>query len=71
MYLVVEYEDENLLAVIPENWLEGNSCALWPPYKDTKRIRNAAKDMEVPSDHWKSFPLKKVMYKTGKPFCDT
>ena len=55
MYLVVEYADDNLLAVIPENWLDtaGQGCAHWPPYKDSNRVRNAAKNMEVPGDEWK------------------
>ena len=68
MYLVVEYADDSLLAVIPDNWLDtaGQGCALWPPYKDSNRVRNAAKNMEVPGDEWKSFPLRRIMYKTGK-----
>ena len=68
MYLVVEYADENALAVIPDNWLDtaGNSCHIWPPYKDANRVRNAARNREVPGDQGKSFPLRKIMYKTGK-----
>ena len=68
MYFVVEFADENVLAVIPDNWLDtaGNSCVLWPPYKDDKRVMNAARNREVPGDQWKSFPLRKTMYKTGK-----
>ena len=31
-YLVIEFADDGLLAVIPENWwdVDGSGCALWP-----------------------------------------
>ena len=66
MCLVVEYADENVLEVIPDNWVDtaGNSCALWQ-YKDDNRVRNAVRNREVSGDQWKSFPLRNIMYKTG------
>ena len=39
------------------------------PYKDANRVRNAARNREVPGDKWKSFPIRKKMYKTGELPC--
>ena len=45
----------------------GSGCALWPPYKaDSLRLRNAAKLREVPMDTWKSYPVRRVMFKPCK-----
>lgn len=58
IYRVVEFTDEKTLAVIPSTWLDGISCALWPPYDDTTRCRNACRRREIPGDDWESFPIK-------------
>jgi len=68
-YMVVEFADDGLLAIIPENWwdVDGTGCTLWPPYKaGSMRMRNAARLREVPMDTWKSFPIRRIMYKTCK-----
>jgi len=65
MYLVVEYLDGNELAVIPDNWLDGTKCAVWPPYKSTARIMNAVTQREVPGENWKSLPIREL-YRSRK-----
>ncbi|KAL5022613.1 hypothetical protein ScPMuIL_001768 [Solemya velum] len=60
MYLVVEYTDNNELAIIPENWLDGRSCALWPPYKSSLRINSTVCKNERPNETWKSFPIREL-----------
>ncbi|KAL5015191.1 hypothetical protein ScPMuIL_009461 [Solemya velum] len=60
MFLLVEYTDENELAVIPDTWLDGNSCALWPPYKSSSRVMNAVRQEEHPGANWKSFPIREL-----------
>ena len=70
----LEFADDGLLAVIPEyGWdIDGSGCALSPPYKaDSLHLRNAAKLNYVPMDtwkswYWKSYPVRRVTYKTCK-----
>ena len=65
VYAVVEFTDQNSIAVVASIWLDGNSCALWPPYDDATRCNNAARRSDVPGDGWKSYPIK-VWFKSGK-----
>ncbi|KAL5020205.1 hypothetical protein ScPMuIL_003097 [Solemya velum] len=60
MFLLVEYTDENELAVISDTWLDGNSCALWLPYKSSSRVMNAVRQEEHPGAYWKSFPMREL-----------
>ena len=68
MFLLVEFIDKKELAVIPDNWLEGTSCAVWPPYISTSRLVKAVTDKEPPLDSWRAYVIR-VMYKHGKTFC--
>ena len=63
MFMVVEFTDDHSLAVIPSKWQDGNRCAVWPPYKSC-RADNAAKQQEMPGDHWQSYPIR-VLYESG------
>lgn len=65
MYKVVEFTETHQMAVIPENWLDGTSCSVWPGYDKDQRNVKAAKMMEPPTTLWKSYPIR-VMYQTGK-----
>lgn len=64
MYILVEFTDNSEIEVIPENWLDGNNCAVWPPYKTPARLRKAVQNKEDPGDDWSSFPVR-VMYTNG------
>lgn len=64
MYLLVEFIDEKNLAVIPDSWLDGNSCALWPSWKNPTKLTNAVKKNVPPSEDWKAFPIKEI-YRNG------
>ena len=73
MYLVVEFTDDKETAVIPSTWLEGNMCAVWPPFKNTTKITNAAKDKIPPGANWKAYPIREL-YRNGmysQHFCNT
>jgi hypothetical protein len=49
MYVAVEFTDEKgALEVIPENWLEGTSCTVWPVYRSDDKNRKATRDREQP-----------------------
>ncbi|KAK2170384.1 hypothetical protein LSH36_3g22062 [Paralvinella palmiformis] len=57
-YLVVKYIDSHEIVVIPSGWLNGNNCALWPPYKTSARINQAVQQNEVPGENWVAYPVK-------------
>ena len=65
MFLLVEFTDNAELAVIPDNWLDGTSCAVWPPFKSPSRIIKAVINREPSLDSWKAYPIR-VLYKHGK-----
>lgn len=67
MYVVVEYTDNNELAVIPDNWLEGTGCAVWPNIKSSKKLNSAIMQYKDPESDWKAYPVR-IMYKCGKCF---
>ncbi|KAI0229467.1 hypothetical protein LSAT2_020110 [Lamellibrachia satsuma] len=60
MYLVVEFTDHHETAVIPSTWLDGTNCAVWPPFKNTTKITNAAKEKASPGTDWKAYPIKEL-----------
>ena len=64
-YLVVKYIDSHEIVVIPSGWLNGNNCALWPPYKTSARINQAVQQNEVPGENWVAYPVK-LLYMSGK-----
>ena len=66
MYVLVEYTDEQNVAVIPDNWLDGRSCALWPDdIKGPGKLMKAVVSKMTPRDSWRSFPIKEL-YRNGK-----
>ena len=64
MWLVVEFVDDNEVAVIPSNWIDGVE-AWGPPYRSTTRMMNAVKQKELPGTSWTSFRIKEL-YSSGK-----
>ncbi|XP_025091472.1 uncharacterized protein LOC112562426 [Pomacea canaliculata] len=58
MYLVVQFTNEKEIALIPSTWLDGDSCAKWPPYKNPDKINKAVKDKLLPESNWKSYPIE-------------
>jgi len=64
MFHIVEFTDNRSVAVIPSNWLEGTSCAVWPVHYSSFRVMKAAKTREVPDDRWKAFPIR-IIYDSG------
>ena len=72
-YLVVEFQkevgsEETSVEVVPETWrdMEGSHCFLYPAHYPSSRVLKAAKKGELPTDQWKSYPVKKVWLTTGK-----
>lgn len=67
MFLLVEFTDNHEIEVIPSNWLDGDSCAVWPTYKSSQKLSKAARCKETPEDDWKSFPIR-VLYSNSKQY---
>jgi hypothetical protein len=70
-FLVVEFEKEKgicALEVVPDNWRDtvGCRCILYPSHYSNERVLKAVKRGEVPTDMWKSYPIKREWFKTGK-----
>ena len=64
MYVIVEFTDDKETAVIPPTWLEGNRCAVWPPFKNTTKITTVAKVKIPPGVDWKAYPTREL-YRNG------
>lgn len=66
MYILVEFVDDQEVAVVPDNWLDGNQCAVWPThFKQGRRLEIAVRTKLTPGEDWPSFPIK-VLYKNGE-----
>lgn len=58
MFAVVNFpNEEDSLAVIPENWCTKEGC-YWPPYKSQERLKKAVLFREKPNtDTWEIHPF--------------
>ena len=66
MYVLVEFTDSNDIAVIPHNWLEGTSCALWPSHvRMTAKLNLMVRQKAEPGETWPALPIKEL-YRNGK-----
>lgn len=65
MWYVIEFTDDKEVAVVPDNWLNGTKCALWPPFKNSERIVKAIKAREDPGPNWAAYPMREL-YHSGK-----
>lgn len=65
MFILVEFTDQKELAVVPDIWLEGTSCAVWPNFTSESKLQRAVRSKQRPEDDWKAFPIREL-YKHGK-----
>ncbi|XP_046544153.1 uncharacterized protein LOC124254284 [Haliotis rubra] len=57
MYKLVIFTDDNELAVVPSNWLDGTGFCLWPPFKSTTKLSKAVQIQQCACDSWKAYPI--------------
>lgn len=57
-YHVVELKDEEEVAVVPKQWLNGKDKCLWPSWKSGSRIEKAIWNKEVPDSSFICFMLR-------------
>lgn len=68
MYLIVEFQS-NEIALVPKEWMVASGREVrYPPYKTDLRIRKAARSREPPSENWTYEQVKKILYQDGKRF---
>ena len=66
IYAVVEFVEEQSVALAAESWLVDNETSvMWPPYKSQTRVDKAVQKREPPMDGYQKFPCR-VLYKTSK-----
>ncbi|XP_052807826.1 uncharacterized protein LOC128236763 [Mya arenaria] len=62
MYLIVEFQS-NEIALVPKEWMVASGREVrYPPYKTDLRIRKAARSREPPSENWTYEQVKKILY---------
>ena len=57
IFKVVVFTDENVMAIVPSLWLDGNSCCVSLPYASSIKNRKTVQKQEA-QDEWKSFPIR-------------
>nr|XP_054921007.1 uncharacterized protein LOC129381839 [Dermacentor andersoni] len=58
LYIVVKFpEEDDAVAIIHKNWIDGNGC-MWPP--QTKYIKSLLKAGAMPGNDWRSLPCEVV-----------
>ncbi|XP_044753870.1 uncharacterized protein LOC123313201 [Coccinella septempunctata] len=51
-------DENNEKRVVPSKWMmNNNSTLLWPPYKNTEKIRRAILQLEDPSEDWEDYQV--------------
>ena len=66
MYMLVEFTDEKNVAVIPDSWLDGTSCAVWPDdLKGPGQINRAVFEKVPPKESWPAYPIREL-YRNGE-----
>ncbi|XP_054931679.1 uncharacterized protein [Dermacentor andersoni] len=58
LYIVVKFpEEDDAVAIIHKNWIDGNGC-MWPP--QTKYIKSLLKAGAMPGNDWRNLPCEVV-----------
>ncbi|KAJ8351641.1 hypothetical protein SKAU_G00231170 [Synaphobranchus kaupii] len=49
MYIVVKFpEENNIVAVVPQSWCDGENVCYWPPYPTMEHVKKASQNREEP-----------------------
>jgi len=68
MFAIVIFKKSNSVAIVPVEWLTGNTKDLecwWPPYKTDQKIEKAVRTHAVVGDNWTSHQVR-VLLKNGE-----
>ena len=57
-FTVVVFTDENVVAIVPSSWLDGNSCCIWPPDASSIKNRKAVQKQEEAQHDWKLYTTR-------------
>ena len=64
-YVVVLFQKDNEVAVIPNIWLQSHNQCVWPDFKTKQRNMNAVVNGLAPEQDWPTSNIK-VLSSTGK-----
>ncbi|XP_064467933.1 uncharacterized protein LOC135378777 [Ornithodoros turicata] len=60
-FFIVKFPDEeNMVAVVPSNWMAGDDRCYWPPSKDEKKASLYIRKRKTPTYGWQNLPCIKV-----------
>ena len=67
MYVIVEFETDHSVQLVPASWLSANrKLCYWPP--DAFGITTKIKKNEPPKDNWITYPIRRVLSKSISKF---
>jgi len=68
MFCVVNFPEENSVAVVPQAWVSGNKC-YWPNYTEDRQLERAVKSIEKCNKrNWRKCPVRILhSYRKFKP----
>ena len=66
MYKLVEFTDDNEVAVVPDCWVLNETTAVWPIHvKTSGKLDVMVKQRVKPGETWESYPIR-IMCSSGK-----
>ena len=63
-YAVVVFERDDSVAVVPTDWMAGETTCAWPDMKNLKLIERAVRDREPRQDEWPAYAVE-IKYESG------
>lgn len=64
MFCIVEFIDDDSMAIVPTIWLTENGKCLWPPVRHVTAADNLARKASAPNKTWKAYAIR-VLFTTG------
>jgi hypothetical protein len=64
MFSIVEFIDDDSVAIVPVTWLTEDGRCLWPPVRHISAADNLARKASVPSETWKAYTIR-VLFTAG------
>ncbi|KAG1690732.1 hypothetical protein GQR58_007598 [Nymphon striatum] len=66
MYLVLEFEHTDEVAMVSEKWLKNDKTeVMWPNYKSSYKLEIALKQHKHPEADWTRWGVKRILYTRG------
>lgn len=73
VFVVVEFDnnstnDKNEIEIVSSKWFTDHirKEVYWPPVKTQEKYEKVLKRMEMPTNEWMLYSVKKIFFETGK-----